>query len=399
MASLQQFRPMRPYLAAFLALGVGLSFFGPALPTLRDQTGATLGQLGLVFAAQSVGGLVGSVVAGRLYRRLGGPHLIAVAVCVLAASIALLAVAGELALVIALGALMGLGAGTMDVSANTVAPTLVAPEDLVSSMNALHMCFAIGALGTPLVVGASTSLTGGLGLACGVFGIALVALGVTLWRRDRADGARRAAEQEDESGPTPATWRLAIVATFFLLYVGLEVCFAGWIATYADELHLGSGWGTAFTATFWGGFLVGRLLMTWRGERVETGRVLWASVILATVIAVLIALVGAAPVAIVVGAAAFGAAIAPQFPTMLAHLHRVVPLTGTVTAWCIAGSAVGGLILPPVIGTLFDSVGAAALPWTVAAASVLSAVVLFATDRYALVFDPVHAPGADAVPA
>ena len=65
-----RFRPLGPYFAAFLALGVALSFFGPALPTLRDQTGATLGQLGLVFAAQSVGGLVGSIVAGRLYRRL-----------------------------------------------------------------------------------------------------------------------------------------------------------------------------------------------------------------------------------------------------------------------------------------------------------------------------------------
>ena len=151
-------------------------------------------------------------------------------------SIALLAVAGELALVIALGALMGLGAGTMDVSANTVAPTLVAPDELVSSMNALHMCFAIGALGTPLVVGLSVALTDGLGLACGAFGVALVALGVTLWRRDRADGARRAAEQHEEAGPTPAAWRLAIVASFFLLYVGLEVCFAGWVATYADEL-------------------------------------------------------------------------------------------------------------------------------------------------------------------
>src|SRR4051812_7981916 len=180
------FRPLAPYFASFLALGVGLSFFGPALPTLRDQTGATLAQLGFVFAAQSVGGLVGSIVAGRLYRRLGGPHLIAVAVGVLAASIALVAVAGELALVIALGACMGLGAGAMDVSANTVAPTLVEPEDLVSSMNTLHMCFAVGAVFTPLIIGLSTGLTGGLGLACAGFGLALVALGITLWRRDRA---------------------------------------------------------------------------------------------------------------------------------------------------------------------------------------------------------------------
>jgi fucose permease len=383
---------MGPYLAAFLALGVGLSFFGPALPTLRDQTGATLGALGLVFAAQSVGGLVGSIVAGRLYRRFGGPHLIAVAVLVLAVSIALLAVAGELALVIALGALMGLGAGTMDVSANTTAPMLVAPDDLVSSMNALHMCFAVGALGTPLVIGLSVALTDGLGLACGLFGVALIALGVTLWRRDRAEGARRAAEQHEEAGPTPAAWRLAVVASFFLLYVGLEVCFAGWIATYAEQLDLGAGWGTAFTATFWGGFLVGRLFMAWRGEHLETGRVLWVSVVAATVIAVGIAIAGAAPVAILVGSATFGAAIAPQFPTMLAHLHRSIPLTGTVTAWCIAGSAVGGLLLPPTIGALFDSVGAAALPWTVAITSVLSAVVLVATDRWALARLPAALP-------
>src|SRR5690349_13498422 len=359
-------RPMAPYFAAFLALGVALSFFGPALPTLRDQTGATLGQLGLVFAAQSVGGLVGSIVAGRLYRRLGGPHLIAVAVFVLAVSIALIATVGELALVVVLGALMGLGAGTMDVSANTVAPTLVEPGDLVGSMNALHMCFAIGALCTPLVVGVSVALTDGLGLACAVFGVALVALGITLWRRDRADGARRAAEQHEEAGPTPAAWRLAVVATFFLLYVGLEVCFAGWVATYAHELDLGAAWGTAFTATFWGGFLAGRLFMAWRGERLDTGLVLWVSVVAATAIAVGIAVVGAVPVAVLLGSAAFGAAIAPQFPTMLAHLHRTIPLTGTVTAWCIAGAAVGGLLLPPLIGTLFDAVGAAALPWTIA---------------------------------
>ena len=128
-------------------------------------------------------------------------------------------------------------------------------------------------------------------------------------------------------------------------------------------------------------------------------RVLWISVIAATVIAVLIAVVGAAPVAVLVGSAAFGAAIAPQFPTMLAHLHRSVPLTGTVTSWCIAGAAVGGLILPPLIGGLFESVGAAALPWTIAAASVLSAGVLVATDRYALVFGSGTPAGADAATA
>lgn len=380
----QGLRGLAPFFAAFLALGVGLSFFGPALPTLRDQTGSTIAQIGLVFAAQSVGGLLGSIAAGRLYRRFGGPHLIAVAVFALAAALALTALATELVVVIALGAVLGLGAGTMDVGANTYVPTVVEPAALVSSMNALHLGFAIGAVATPLLIGLSIAVTDGLGLACAVFGGVLALLGVVLWRRDRATAAAHAAAQHEEAGPSPAAWRLALVAMFFLLYVGLEVCFAGWIATYADELGLGAGWPTILTTVFWAGFLVGRLLMVWRGDRFPTGRVLWVSVVTSTMLAVAIAGLGAQAVAVAVACALFGIVIAPQFPTMLAHLHRVVPLTGTVTAWCIAGSAVGGLVLPPLLGALLESVGAAALPWTVAAAAVASGVALALVDRFTL---------------
>ena len=70
-----------------------------------------------------------------------------------------------------------------------------------------------------------------------------------------------------------------------------------------------------------------------------------------------------------------------------------------MTSWCIAGAAVGGLLLPPLIGTLFDAVGASALPWTIAAASVASAAVLFATDRWALAFGVAAPMAADAAPA
>lgn len=384
-------RAVLPYFAAFGGLGVALSFFGPALPTLRVQTHSTVGQMGLVFAAQSFGGFVGSIVAGRLFRRFGGPHLVAVAVLVLAVAMAAVGVATTLVVVIVCGAAIGAGAGTMDVSANTVVPTLVESEVLVSRMNTLHLCFAVGAVATPLLVGLSVGTTDGLDLATVTFAVLLALVGVTLWRHDREEGARRAAEQHEEAGATPAAWRLAFVAAYFFLYVGLEVGYAGWIATYADELHLGAGWPTVLTATFWGGFLVGRLVMAWRGDRWGTGAVLWSTGLVATLLAVAIALVGAAAVALLVLSALFGFAIAPQFPTMLAHLHRAFPLTGPVTAWCIAGSALGGMVLPPLIGALFDSTGASALPWTVAAAAAGCLVVLFAIDRYALAVRPAEA--------
>jgi fucose permease len=229
--------------------------------------------------------------------------------------------------------------------------------------------------------------------------VGTLGLASVLWFGDRHGAARQAASDHDEHGPTPDWWRLALVGGFFLLYVGLEIGYAGWIATYSDELGLGSGWATGLTAAFWAGFLAGRLGMVWRGDDIDTGRVLRGSIAGATVLAVAVAAIGARAIPLLIASVLFGAVIAPQFPTMLAHLHRVVPLTGPVTAWCIGGSAVGGLILPPLIGALLDEVGTSAMPWTVAAASAASAVVVFAIDRWALRFPVVAAGGSGAGPA
>jgi FHS family Na+ dependent glucose MFS transporter 1 len=375
-------RPLRPYFGAFLGLGVALSFFGPALPTLRDTTGSTLDQIGLVFAAQSVGGLVGAVVAGTLYRRLGGPHLIALAVLLMAGALGAVALAGTLGAVIVLGALIGLGAGTTDVAANSVVPTVVAPSRVTSSMNVLHLCFALGAVATPLLVGVSVAVGDGLGLVCAIATVSLVPVAVVLWRRHGAAGARAAIEQHAASGPGPAAWRLGVVAVFYVLYVGLEVGFAGWVATYVVELDLGRDWATVATTGFWAGFLLGRLVMAGVGDRLPTERVLWLSTAAACVVALALGLLGGSGAAgIAVLSVVFGAAIAPQFPTMLAHLHRAVPLTGPVTAWCIVGSSIGGLLIPPLLGVIMEEVGPAALPWSLAVIAAGCVVALAAVER------------------
>lgn len=103
--------PIAPHFGAFLGLGIALSFFGPALPVLREQTGSTLADMGLVFSAQSLGGLLGSVAAGRAYRRLGGPHLIAVALIAFAGAMVLVPWASELVVLVILGVSSARGPG------------------------------------------------------------------------------------------------------------------------------------------------------------------------------------------------------------------------------------------------------------------------------------------------
>ncbi len=302
--------------------------------------------------------------------------------------------APTLAVAIGAGAVVGFGAGTVDVAANTLAPGLVAPDALVSSMNTLHMCFAIGALATPLVVGLSMWTTDGLGLAAACFVIPLALLGGVLLRRDRASRVLRADPTaiHADDGVRLAAWRLAIVGAFFFCNVGLESGWAGWIATYAHEIDLGNGWGIAFTAGFWGGFLAGRIAMARHGDALHAGRTLWTTMIAALALALAVAAAGSRPVPVLVASVLFGAAIAPQFPTMLVHLHRAVPLTGRATAWCIGGAAVGGMVIPPLIGALLDRVGAPALPWSVAGTAFVSLGVLALVDGLALRTEPAAVP-------
>ena len=147
-----------------------------------------------------------------------------------------------------------------------------------------------GVTRTPIIIGISLRTTDSLGPACAVFARdpqhSPGCCGSVIDTGPR----EQAAADHHEHGPTPDWWRLALVGLFFLLYVGLEIGFAGWIATYSDELGLGSGWATGLTAAFWAGFLGGRLAMVWRGDNIDTGNVLRWSIGAATVLAVAVAL-------------------------------------------------------------------------------------------------------------
>ena len=187
-------------------------------------------------------------------------------------------------------------------------------------------------------------------------------------------------------GPTPGAWRLAIVAIVLppLRRSGGRASPDGSRRT-ADELGLGSGWATGLTATFWAGFLGGRLLMTWRGERIDTGDVLCASVIAATVIAIVMRSSARrrSPLLIVSTCSGCDRAAVPDdarspAPGRAAHRyrHRVVHCRLR-----------GRWVDPAADDRRARSIrsGAAAMPWTIAIASVASAVVLLAIDRWALV--------------
>ena len=112
--------PTASYFAAFVALGLTIGSFGPTLPGLAAQTGASLSGVSFLFMARSLGYLVGSSRGGRLFDHLPGHRLMAAVLFVMASMMALVPLVPALWLLTAVLLVLGAAEGALDVGGNVM---------------------------------------------------------------------------------------------------------------------------------------------------------------------------------------------------------------------------------------------------------------------------------------
>jgi fucose permease len=76
--------------------------------------------------------------------------------------------------------------------------------------------------------------------------------------------------------------------------------------------------------------------------------------------------------------------VAPQYASMMAFAESHLALSGKNTAAIIGASGFGGLLLPWLLGQLFDAVGPRALPLTTFAMALVTAVAAGMAGRVLL---------------
>ena len=246
---------------------------------------------------------------------------------------------------------LGIGASAVDLGANTM---LIwhRGSGVGRAMNLLHLCFGLGALASPLLVQ--------LGLGIAATGGALAAFLIAGWALLVPPPRAPLVKRDEQTDTTVGL--LALAAMFFVLYVGLEVGFGGWIHTYGEEIHFSADGATWLTALFWTSFTIGRLLAAWLAHMVVPRTLLLGACSLAVASALALVIGDGAPAVVWPATALFGLAVAPQFPVMFTYLERRINVTGSATSWFVCGAGVGGLIFPWLIGQWFDQSGADALP-------------------------------------
>ncbi len=343
------------YYGSFIIFGLLTAALGPTLPGLAQNTGSELAQISFVFTAQALGYLMGSVYGGHLFDRLPGHRLLfTVLICMagLAFFVPLISLLWLLVLVfIILGAMQG----SLEVGNNTLLVWLY--RDRVSPyMNALHFFFGVGAVLSPLIIARTTSSGGDIRWVYWV--LSLAAIPVAVWLGRLPSPVNLHASQPGQSGQVN-TLLVALVAILLFLYVGAEASYGGWIYTYTINQFEGHPAASAalLTSAFWGALTAGRLVSIPLATRTKPSTVLVVDLLGCLASLGIIMVWSESLFAIWAGTLGLGFFMASFFPTTVTLAGQKMQITGQVSGWFFVGAGAGGMILPWLIGQLFEAIG------------------------------------------
>lgn len=368
----------RAYYRAYLGMGLSLAMIGPSIDVLRARTHTSLGTIGVLFTVNSIGYALGSIVIGRLYdRREGHPVM---GISVLVAGVCTIAV-GHLHSLVAIALVAhvaGLATGGIDTGGNTLLAR-VHHDDLPPRMIAMHAFFGLGAALAPLSVSLSRLVTDDITWGLTGVGVLFCAAAIPILRLPSPVAPP---PQHVEARVVPDRRTLLVVSAFFVLYVGIEHAFGGWILTYGADHGLDPSTTAAWlTSAFWTSFTIGRFAGVPISRRLDPLPFLRASVAGIVTGAVLLAVAGSTTVGPWVATVTIGFSIAPMFATFMNLLHERISLTGRANAWFIGGAGTGTSVLPWLIGALFSRIGTGVLPWAVLVGITSCALVVRASVR------------------
>lgn len=342
------------YFASTMILGLSGASLGPTLSGLAANTQTNLSEISFLFTARSLGTLLGAIQGGRLYDRSPGNPVLAGVLLIMATMLGLIPTISLLWLLTLILFLLGFAEGMADVGGNAML-IWVHGKRVGPFLNGLHFFFGVGAFLSPIIVAAALLLSGDIRWAYWM--LTLLILPVIFWLLRQPSPVPQT-EKKDGEGKEVNPLLVFLVALFLFLYVGAEVSFGGWVFTYAVRMELSAAAAAAYlTSAFWGGLTLGRLGSIPIAVRYRPRTILLVDLLGCLLSLSIILLWHDSLAAVWIGTIGVGLSMASIFPTALSLAERRMILTGKVTGWFFVGSSAGAMLLPWLVGQLFEPIG------------------------------------------
>jgi fucose permease len=372
---------------AFVSLGLPDGLLGVAWPSMRGFFGVELDALGGLLIATTAGYVVSSFSSGRLLRHANLGTVLAASCLLTASGLLGYAAVSSWPPVLALGIVLGLGAGAIDAALNTY----VATHYNARMLNWLHACFGVGAASGPLIMTAVLQRQSPWQRGYVIVGVAQIALAACFaatfrsWPRQvpsAATAERGVSETMIGTLRVPGVW---LGMAVFIAYAGVEASIGAWTYTLLSE---GRGISTVhaglLASLYWGGITGGRLLAAAAGGVVPVERMLSAALwSVAAGTALIWFNAGAAVTA--AGLLLAGLACGPVFPSLIATTPRRVGGAHSANAvgFQIAASAVGISVIPGLVGIAAGKFGVEAIARVIVVMAALLLLMYRALDQAA----------------
>jgi MFS transporter, FHS family, Na+ dependent glucose transporter 1 len=341
------------YYAAFMAMGISMSSLGPTLPGLAENTRSSLAAIGILFTARSLGGLLGSVLGGRVYDRVRGNGVMALMILAIAALTALTPFVPLLWLLTIILFVTGAVQGVLNVGGNALL-VWVHGREVGPFMNGLHFFFGLGTFITPVIVAQFVAQEGGLLwiyllLAVIILPTAVVAL---LPSPESPETLKNKASGKND----PMV--IGLISLVFGCYSGAALAYGGWIFTYAIEMNLTNETNAAYlTSVFWGALTLGRLAAIPLAVRFKPQTILRADFAGALLSLLAMLLWPRSLAAVIITSAGLGFALASIYPTSMSFAGQIMTMSGKMTGLFSIGSSAGAMLIPWTIGLFFEWTG------------------------------------------
>ena len=352
----------------FVSLGLPEGLLGVAWPSIRETFNLPLDALGLLLATFAAGYFVSSAASGNVLQRFGVGTTLAASCALTGTSLFGYALSPAWASMVALGGVLGLGAGTIDASLNTYAAVEHGPRVL----NWMHAAFGIGAAVGPLLMTAVLAV--GLSWSIGYMAVAAaqlaLAVGYAAMRKQlQVKAETRHTTQRSQLSQLLRMRLLWLLLAVFFAYVGVEVIAGQWSYTLLTQSRMmPAALAGVMVSAYWASLTLGRLLFGAIATRIGIDMLLrTCSIAIVAAAAVLWANV---PVLSPASLAIIGLAAAPIFPLLIAETPRRLGELHTPNAvgLQVAAAVLGGAVIPGATGALAARVGLEVVPLCIAMA-------------------------------
>lgn len=364
--------------AALFVIGMYAASFGPVFPFLADDLDISVDTAGLLLTALFFGSILASAAIALALHGHDMRVLTALGLVAMVLGVAMIAVAPNLWLALAGGAVLGAGDGLVIAALHIL--MAITSKEPAAAISRLNLWFAVGAFAGPIWAGGILQTTEERAFVYGGIGVvAVLALALTLAAHAPSHVVVAPRDERSMLPGNPTAWFMGGV---LFLYVGAEFGLGSWVSEYAKETTGASVFGAALlTSGYWGALALGRVASTWYFARQREASILLLTSVGGAGIAALVLALSTGNLAIS-AAAAFGAGffLGPVWPTTVAIASSRGGVADTTAATVTMGNA-GGLAIPWLQGKILVGAGPAQ---GVAVTAVLCAVMFVAVSLFRL---------------